>query len=81
MLRGIATGAGSCEKAAMKQNLLNRRDFVRGAVGAAVVAGALRGWGAATSPNLRLGGPAYAKADDPEAFVLAHRKLGYRAAF
>ena len=65
----------------MKTNLLNRREFVRGALGVAVAATTLRGWGATASPKLRLGGPAYAKADDPEAFVLAHRKLGYRAAF
>jgi sugar phosphate isomerase/epimerase len=30
---------------------------------------------------VRLGGPLYAKADDPEAWVLAHRKLGYGAAY
>ena len=66
----------------MQKNLLNRREFVRGAVGAVMAAGVLRGWGATGAPTkLRLGGPAYAKADDPEVFVLAHRKLGYRAAY
>jgi sugar phosphate isomerase/epimerase len=30
---------------------------------------------------LRIGGPAYAKTLDPEALALAHRKLGYRAAY
>ena len=30
---------------------------------------------------LRLGGPAFANTDDPEAQALAHRKLGYRAAY
>ncbi|MGA2867176.1 MAG: TIM barrel protein [Verrucomicrobiota bacterium] len=31
--------------------------------------------------SIRLGGPAFASADDPEALALAHRKLGYRAAY
>jgi sugar phosphate isomerase/epimerase len=30
---------------------------------------------------IRLGGPSFAKTDDPEALALAHRKLGYRAAY
>jgi sugar phosphate isomerase/epimerase len=30
---------------------------------------------------LRLGGPAFAKTEDPEELALAHRKLGYRAAY
>ena len=30
---------------------------------------------------LRLGGPAFAKAEDPESLALAHRALGYRAAY
>jgi sugar phosphate isomerase/epimerase len=33
-----------------------------------------------TNP-IRLGGPSYAPEDDPEALALAHRKLGYRAAY
>ncbi|MGA2281513.1 MAG: TIM barrel protein [Verrucomicrobiota bacterium] len=39
--------------------------------------------GAAESPPqlLRLGGPVFAGTDDPEALALAHRKLGYRAAY
>lgn len=38
---------------------------------------------AATAPagKVRLGGPAYASAADPEAFAAAHRKLGYSAAY
>lgn len=32
-------------------------------------------------PMLRLGGPSFAKTDDPEALVLAHRSLGYRAGY
>ena len=31
--------------------------------------------------SLRLGGPAFAKINDPESLALAHRKLGYRAAY
>jgi sugar phosphate isomerase/epimerase len=30
---------------------------------------------------IRLGGPAFAKTDDPEELALAHRQLGYRAAY
>ena len=30
---------------------------------------------------LRLGGPSFAASEDPEALALAHRKLGYRAAY
>jgi sugar phosphate isomerase/epimerase len=30
---------------------------------------------------IRLGGPSFAKTDDPEALALAHRKLGYSAAY
>jgi type IV secretory pathway TraG/TraD family ATPase VirD4 len=32
-------------------------------------------------PPIRLGGPAYAKTPDPDALALAHRALGYRAAY
>ncbi|HOX59498.1 MAG TPA: TIM barrel protein [Candidatus Paceibacterota bacterium] len=31
--------------------------------------------------TIRLGGPTFAKTEDPEALALAHRKLGYRAAY
>jgi sugar phosphate isomerase/epimerase len=33
------------------------------------------------SQTLRLGGPSYSNAKDPEELALAHRKLGYRAAY
>jgi sugar phosphate isomerase/epimerase len=45
---------------------------------------ALFGPASAAEPRLqpiRLGGPSFAKTDDPEALALAHRKLGYRAAY
>jgi sugar phosphate isomerase/epimerase len=35
----------------------------------------------ARSRSLRLGGPAFAGTEDPEELALAHRKLGYRAAY
>ena len=39
--------------------------------------------GAATSVRvpLRLGGPVFVSTEDPEALAVAHRKLGYRAAY
>jgi sugar phosphate isomerase/epimerase len=37
--------------------------------------------GASGSHPIRLGGPSFAKTDDPEALALAHRKLGYGAAY
>jgi sugar phosphate isomerase/epimerase len=39
-------------------------------------------WGAEAKENsLRLGAPAFASTQDPEELALAHRKLGYRAAY
>ena len=77
----------------MTARKLDRRDFVRRSFSAATAAAAavlmtpsarlfgkppLRG----ISPQpIRLGGPAFATTDDPEALALAHRKLGYRAAY
>jgi sugar phosphate isomerase/epimerase len=37
--------------------------------------------GASGLHPIRLGGPSFAKTDDPEALALAHRKLGYSAAY
>jgi sugar phosphate isomerase/epimerase len=37
--------------------------------------------GRAKSQAIRLGGPIYAQTNDPEELALAHRKLGYRAAY
>jgi sugar phosphate isomerase/epimerase len=75
----------------MKTNAWNRRDFVRQSLGMAAVAGLLQPTSrllaqAQTEPGrpqrpLRLGGPSFAKMDDPEELALAHRKLGYRAAY
>ena len=73
-----------CEKPAMHTT---RRDFLGRAAGAAAV-GALANMNsvfAAATPSasqpLRLGGQSFAKTEDPEELALAHRKLGYRAAF
>lgn len=74
----------------MNTSQLNRRSFVRHALGAAAVTGFFAGHrlGAVqprapqkTPPPIRLGGPSFAKPDDPEQLALAHRKLGYRAAY
>ncbi len=63
---------------------MNRRQFVRGALGAAAAA-ALGGPGASarTRPAgaIRLGAPVFAKTQDPEELAQAHRKSGYRAAY
>jgi len=65
---------------------LSRRDFVRHSVVAAAAmavghAGPVFAQAETKPKSIRLGGPAFAKADVPEAYALAHRKLGYRAAY
>jgi sugar phosphate isomerase/epimerase len=64
-----------------------RRDVLRRAALAAgtaaapsLLAGRARAEAAGPKP-LRLGGPVFEKTNDPEALALAHRKLGYRAAY
>jgi sugar phosphate isomerase/epimerase len=68
----------------------NRRAFIRDSFAVAAIAALLEpgsvllGRAPAAEPKLRsirLGGPSYANTDDPEALALAHRKLGYRAAY
>jgi sugar phosphate isomerase/epimerase len=57
---------------------MNRREFL--GYSASLVA--LAAFGAPKQRHaLRLGGPSFSKAVDPEELALAHRKLGYRAAF
>ena len=77
----------------MKTHPLNRRDFLRHSV--ALAAGAAATACAAPYTNLtaeavtgaprrqavRLGGPAFATTQDPDELALAHRALGYRAAY
>ncbi len=70
----------------MKTHLLQRRDFLRQTAATAALAGLMPGKLSAASPQaparaLRLGAPAFAREDDPEELALAHRKLGYRAAY
>jgi sugar phosphate isomerase/epimerase len=74
----------------MQVRNFNRRAFLRDSVAVAATAAlfepaaALLGRVSAAEPELRpirLGGPSFAKTDDPEALALAHRKLGYRAAY
>ncbi len=74
----------------MNMNRVNRRDFLQCAAVAAASSGGLSqtARAAVSSPAplrrlqpIRLGGPAFAKTDDPEQLALAHRKLGYRAAY
>jgi len=62
---------------------MNRREFLRCSVGVIALARGLSSAGAASPPRrcLRLGGPSFAKTTDPEELALAHRQLGYRAAY
>ncbi|MFO1499795.1 MAG: sugar phosphate isomerase/epimerase [Verrucomicrobiota bacterium] len=69
---------------------LNRRDFLAAALPLALtahgVASLARGLTAqAASPaaagSVRLGGPVFVKTEDPDELALAHRKLGYSAAY
>ena len=68
----------------------NRRAFIRDSFAVAATAALLEpgsvlfGRASAAEPKLqpiRLGGPSFAKTEDPEELALAHRKLGYRAAY
>jgi sugar phosphate isomerase/epimerase len=74
----------------MKLRRSTRRAFIRESFGVATTAvllvpsPVLFGQASAAEPRLRsirLGGPSFATTDDPEALALAHRKLGYRAAY
>jgi sugar phosphate isomerase/epimerase len=83
-----AQSAALCRDAATADGA-TRRTFLKRTVQAAAVFGLAP---AATTDLLaaksnparhpvRLGGPLFAKADDPEEWALAHRKLGYGAAY
>ena len=78
----------------MVTGALSRRSFIKQSVGAAVAAGlvgsarpaGVRAAEPASQPAgrthpLRLGGRIFLKDGDPEAMALAHRQLGYRAAY
>ena len=67
-----------------------RRAFLRDSLKVAAVTAAISPVTTAWTPALgaekksgviRLGGPAFAKADDPEELALVHRRLGYGAAY
>lgn len=67
-------------------NTLTRRDFLRQASLAAAMCSTLPGVASAAASSkpghpIRLGGPVFAKTEDPEELALAHRQLGYRAAY
>src|ERR1035437_3905676 len=68
----------------------NRRAFIRDTFAVAATAALMEpgsdlfGRASAAESKLkpiRLGGPSFAKTEDPEELALAHRKLGYRAAY
>lgn len=66
---------------------LNRRQFLQTAATATATV-SLVGFKHLSAPaqassgrSIRLGGPSFAQTDDPEQLALAHRKLGYRAAY
>ena len=74
----------------MNSQRFNRRDFVGQSLSWAAATACLSSApslfaGSAAKPGqlktIRLGGPSFAKTDDPEELALAHRKLGYRAAY
>ena len=74
----------------MNKRTLQRRDFLRRSLGAVALVSLLRpasllraqaAPASAPSSALRLGGPSYAKTDDPDELARAHRQLGYRAAY
>ena len=74
----------------MQLSQSNRRAFIRKSFAVAATAAlfepgsVLPGRASAAQPRLqpiRLGGPSFAGTEDPEALALAHRKLGYRAAY
>ena len=74
----------------MRLHQSSRRAFLRGSFAVAATAAVLKpgpalfSRAAAAEPKLqpiRLGGPSFAKTEDPEELALAHRKLGYRAAY
>lgn len=71
-------------------HLINRRDFVCRSLAATVTTAfgsigsnvsARSGSDPARAKSIRLGGPAFAKSDDPEELARTHRQLGYRAAY
>jgi sugar phosphate isomerase/epimerase len=76
-----------CDNKPMDDHKLKRRDFLQQTVTVTALAGVvasptlLTAASTAAAHPLRLGGPSFAKEEDPEQLALAHRQLGYRAAY
>lgn len=62
---------------------MNRRDFLTAsaAAGAGLAISSSRSVAAGSKSSIRLGGPIFAKSDDPVALAREHRRLGYSAAY
>lgn len=70
----------------MSTSHLSRRNFGKTSLGLALAGSilpvtTLLGASKPKPNSIRLGAPSFAKTDDPEELALAHRKLGYRAAY
>lgn len=68
----------------MSTQVTTRRSFLKQCAATAAAAGVLRAKSFAAVPAshaVRLGGPIFNASDDPEKLALAHRSLGYRAAY
>jgi sugar phosphate isomerase/epimerase len=64
----------------MKTHRVNRRQVLKaGLVAAGAVS--IRSRASSASAPMRLGGPIFARSDDPAVLAQAHRDLGYRAAY
>jgi sugar phosphate isomerase/epimerase len=81
-----------CRSCKMNKSAIHRRTFLgqtAAAAGAAAVAGSVAAPQSQAEPKaalgpshpVRLGGPVFDAPADPEGMALAHRKLGYRAAY
>ena len=86
----LESGTGYCDKDCMQRSQFSRRAFLHRSLAvtatAAIAAPALLPVTAKESrprglQPVRLGGPAFVNAGDPEELALAHRKIGYRAAY
>ena len=70
----------------MSKEDVSRRGFIKGSLGAAAITSLAQTTESASAqqpkmPRVRLGAPIFERRDDPEELALAHRKLGYRAAY
>jgi sugar phosphate isomerase/epimerase len=74
----------------MNIHAIDRREFLQTSTRATLAVGLLQACAWLSAPAatasgsrrfVRLGGPAFSKSEDPESLALAHRQLGYRAAY